>query len=109
MLEPGKIYVGTEIRLTAEFKDSAGTAIDPDTVTFKTFSPSRTEASFVYGTDSEVQKASTGNYTADIVPDEAGRWFVRWETTGTGKVITLEDNFIVRKSVFVDDPLADYC
>ena len=109
MLEPGKIYVETELRLTAAFTDSSGTAVDPDTVTFKTFSPSRTSASYVYGTDSEVQKASTGNYTADITPDQAGRWSFRWETTGTGKKIALEGDFIVQKSVFFADPLADYC
>jgi len=109
MLEPGKIYVETELRLTAAFTDSSGTAIDPDTVTFKTMSPSRDDATYVYGTDSEVQRASAGNYTADIIPTEAGRWHFRWETTGTGKVIKLEGDFVVKKSAFFDDPLTDYC
>lgn len=109
MLEPGKLYVETEVRLTATFTDSNGNATDPDTVTFLTYSPSGETSTYVYGTDSEVQKASTGNYTADIVPDEAGRWRFRWKTTGTGKVIALEGEFIVQKSAFFDDPVTDYC
>jgi hypothetical protein len=109
MLEPGKIYVETELRLTASFVNSSGVAVDPDTVTFKTHSPSGDDATYVYGTDSEVQKASTGNYTADIVPTEAGRWRFRWKTTGTGTVIALEGDFIVKKSAFFDDPQTDYC
>jgi hypothetical protein len=109
MLAPGTIYVETELRLTAAFTDSDGVGIDPDTVTFKTFSPSGAEATYVYGTDDEVQRESAGNYTADIVPDEAGRWHIRWKTTGTGKVIAIEDDFIVRKSAFFDDPFTDYC
>lgn len=109
MLEPGKIYVETELRLTASFTDSDGDPVDPDTVTFKTCSPSGTKAAYVFGTDSEVQKASVGNYTADIVPDKAGRWHIRWETTGTGATVAIEDNFVVKKSAFFDDPLTDYC
>jgi hypothetical protein len=109
MLEPGIIYVETELRLTAAFTDSDGTAIDPDTVTFSIFSPSGGETAYVYGTDDEVQKASTGNYTADVVPDEAGRWHFRWKTTGTGTRIALEGDFIVRRSAFFDDNLTDYC
>jgi hypothetical protein len=102
MLAPGKYYINTEIRLTASFVDSAGDAVDPDTVTFKTYSPSGQIASYVFGTDSAVQKASTGNYTADITPDKAGRWFYRWETTGTGTVLALEGNLIVQASPFFD-------
>jgi len=109
VLEPGKIYVETELRLTASFTDSDGDPVDPDTVTFKTCSPSGNKAAYVFGTDSEVQKASVGNYTADIVPDKAGRWHFRWETTGTGKAVKLEGDFVVKKSAFFDDPLTDYC
>ena len=109
MLAPGKYYNGTEIRLTIAFTDSSGDAVDPDTVTFSTFSPCSTKADYVYGTDSEVQKASTGNYTADISPDESGRWYYRWETTGTGKKIVKEGSFVIQDSKFVDFPPCDYC
>lgn len=102
MLAPGKNYINTEIRLTASFVDSDGDAVDPDTVTFKTYSPQGLVASYVYGTDSEVQKASTGNYTADVTPDKAGRWHFRWETTGTGTVLALEGDFIIQRSPFFD-------
>lgn len=102
MLEPGKYFNGTEIRLTIAFTDDDGDFVDPDTVTFKTCSPSGVISSYVYGTDSEVQKASTGNYTADISPDQGGRWFYRWESTGTAKKLAKEGNFVVQLSPFID-------
>jgi hypothetical protein len=100
MLAPGKIYYGTVLRLTATFVDGDGTATNPDTVTLKTYSPSGTETSYVYGTDAEMQRPATGSYTGDITPDEPGRWFYRWETTGDGTTITNEGAFNVQDSPF---------
>jgi hypothetical protein len=103
MIEPGRYFIGGEVRITASFVDSSGDPVDPDTVTFRTCSPNNTKASYVYGTDSEVQKTSTGNYTADFTPDKAGRWFYRWETTGTGTKIAIEaGDLIVQRSPFFD-------
>jgi hypothetical protein len=109
MLEPGKYYPETEIRLTVSFTNSAGTAIDPATVTFETWSPSGFVSTYVYLTDSAVTKLSTGNYAADIVPGEAGRWHYRWKTSGAGTVIVQEGDFIIQNSKFVDSPAWDYC
>jgi len=108
MLTPGKFYVNTELRLEASFETDDGTAVDPDTVKFRTYAPSGAKATYTYGDDSEVQRTSTGNYTADIVPDEAGRWHYRWETTGTGTKIALEGDFIIQQSAFFDDPYPAY-
>ena len=55
-----------------------------------------------------MQRLSAGHYSADIVPDESGRWHYRWETTGTGKAITLEGSFLVQRSVFYDTAFTDY-
>lgn len=109
MLAPGKIYINTELRLTVTFRDDDGTLVDPDTVVIRTMSPCGTEATYTYATDDEVQKSSTGIYTADITPDEAGRWHFRWQTTGTGKTTALEGDFIVQNSVFYDWCCPDYC
>ena len=105
---PGKYYVNTVVRLTVNFEEDDGDDVDPTTVTFKTMSPSWVETSYVYGTDDEVQKASVGNYTADVTPDEAGRWRFRWETTGTGTTIAVEGDFLVQYSAFYDDVFSDY-
>ena len=102
-LTPGKYYVNTSMRLTMAFEDEDGNDVDPSTVTFKTCSPSGVEASYVYTTDDELLRASEGHYTVDIAPDEAGRWFFRWETTGTGTTIAIEGDFLVQDSPFYQD------
>lgn len=102
MLEPGKKYVNTSLRLTVTFVDSDGDPVDPDTVTFKTCSPCRQTASYVYDTDDEVGRSGVGLYYADIVPDKAGRWFFRWETTGAGTSLATEGDFLIQSSPFFD-------
>jgi len=108
MRTPGKFYVNTVMRLEATFENDDGTAVDPDTVKFRTYAPSGATATYTYGDDDEVQRESTGNYTADITPDEAGRWHYRWETTGTGTTIALESDFLIQESAFFDPPGHNY-
>jgi hypothetical protein len=107
-LAPGKYYVNTVMRLTSHFENDAGTDVDPSTVTFKLRSPSGVETSLVYGTDSDIGKSSVGDYYADFTPDEAGRWFYRWESTGTGTTIATEGNFLIQYSPFYDTFGSDY-
>jgi hypothetical protein len=106
MLKNGRLYPNTVLQLTIAFTDTDGVAVDPDTVVFKLCSPCGVITSYTYGTDSEIQKASTGNYTADVTPDRGGRWFFRWETTGP--VFATEDSFIVINSPFYDTCCEDY-
>jgi len=62
----------------------ASVATDPTAITFEARSPvTGTITSYVYGTDAELVKVSTGNYTVDIALSEPGRWWIRWEGTGT--------------------------
>lgn len=103
MLYPGKIWPETTLRITVSFTDENGDVVDPATVTFSTYTPSGTATSYVYGTDAEVGKSSTGNYYADIVPGESGRWRFRWVTTGTGTALATEGNFAVQASPFAGD------
>lgn len=104
MLAPGRIYPGAVLAITASFAAEDDSAIDPDTVTFKTFSPCYGVTSYVYGTDAEVIRTGIGVYRAEFSPDRAGRWHYRWETTGTGAVTVSEGDFIVQYSPFVDQP-----
>ena len=108
MLTPGKYYINTVMRLTVNFQNDSAADVDPTTVTFKTMSPSGTETSYVYLTDSEIQKESVGDYYADITPDEAGRWFFRWVTTGTGTTIAIEGDFLVQDSAFFQNDARGY-
>jgi hypothetical protein len=111
MLTPGRLYPGSPIRLTTIFTNSADTEIDPTTVSFRLFTPSRSEftgSPFVYGTDDEVGKSSTGNYYADVTPDESGRWYYRWESTGSGTTIAEEGFFLVQWSPFYEPTSTAY-
>ena len=103
MLEPGRTYINSEKRIRVRFTDEDGDAVNPTTVTIRTMDPTGAEETYVYGTDSEVQRESTGNYLADITPDSAGRWYYRWQTTGTGTTTAMEGSFLVQDSIFYQD------
>lgn len=103
MLYPGRINQGTTLRVAANFQNSADADIDPTTVTFKLFSPSAGTTSYVYGTDAEISKDSTGDYYIDVTPTEAGRYVYRWVTTGTNQNLAVEGNFVVTASPFYDE------
>jgi hypothetical protein len=105
---PGPRYINSPLSERVQFQNDSGTDVDPTTVIFKTCSPSGVAASYVYGTDGEVEKESVGDYVATVTPDEAGRWFFRWESTGTDKTIALEGTFLIQTSVFFDSPFTDY-
>lgn len=98
MLAPGRLYIDGELRLTATFRDEDAALVDPDTVTFETYSPCNVRTTYVYTTDEEVTRLSAGSYAADITPDEAGRWRFRWVTTEPGSAI--EGDFLVQESPF---------
>jgi hypothetical protein len=109
MLNPGRIYVGTPVRLTINLTDTGCDPVDPDTVLIKVKSPCGTITTYTYGTDTEVGRTSAGLYTADITPDDGGRWHYRWETTGTETTVTQEGNILVQYSPFTDRSLeSDY-
>ncbi len=110
MLAPGKTYVGSPRVLTVNFTDASGNDYDPEVVTLRVMDPCGTETSYVYGTDSEVVRVDSGNYTATIRPDRGGRWLRRWEAQ-TDDVIELADEgeFLVQYSRFEDPAWAwDY-
>jgi hypothetical protein len=78
--------VGDEVKLKGEFTDDDGNAQDPTTVTFAFLAPSASSATeYVYGTDAEVVKESTGVYYVNLGVTEAGTWRWRFYSTGTGK------------------------
>lgn len=106
MLKNGRTYPGNPMQLTVTLVDDSGNAIDPDTVIFKTYDPCGRKTSYVYGTDDEVSRSSAGVYAAEIAPDKAGRWNIRWETTGPK--FAKEDSFIVLTSPFFDNCCEDY-
>lgn len=107
--KPGRYYVNSPLRLTVNFQDDSGNDTDPSTIQIRVMAPSGVETTYVYLTDDEVQQTDSGDYTADITPDEPGRWLFRWETTGSGTTVATEGDFLVQYSRFEDTwPNSDY-
>jgi hypothetical protein len=102
MLTPGRNYPGTAIRLAVNFQNNGETDIDPATVTLKVRSPDGGITTFLYGTDAALVRLNTGDYLLDYVPDRAGKWHYRWETTGAGQTIAIEGIFYVQASPFTE-------
>lgn len=85
---------GDRVRISTAFTDSDGTAFDPNTVTAKYLDPSSNTTTYVYGTDAELVKDSTGNYHVDIYVDEIGRWHYRFEgTDSSGNEQGADENY----------------
>lgn len=96
-LAPARHPVGDTITLAVQFTDADYADIDPTTVTFKLFSPDGTvKATYVYGTDAELEKDSTGDYHVEVTPDEPGRWTYHWITTGTHRATKVQGRFVVQ-------------
>lgn len=91
--------VGDSPRLKGTFTDAAGAVVDPATVTFKIKNPYGTITTYVYGTDAQLVKLSTGIYYVDFDVTIAGTWFYRFSSTGTGKAAD-EAEFTVEESEF---------
>ena len=101
-LVPGRIYVESTVRIPVNYTDAGGDDTDPDTVTFKLYSPSGQITTYVYNTDVEINRSSAGDYFVDVVPTEAGRWMYRWVSTGTFKASAVEGTFVVQASPFFE-------
>ncbi len=76
-----------------------GAATNPTTVTAKVTKPDGTTDAYVYGTDSELTRPSTGNYELeldlDYDTDAVGIWYIQWRGTGACKVVE-ESSLTVR-------------
>jgi hypothetical protein len=78
--------LGDKVRVSGAFTlVSSGAAVDPDTVSLIVTDPDGLETTYVYLTDAEVVKDSTGNYHADISASAPGTWYYRWLSTGNGQ------------------------
>jgi uncharacterized protein YfaS (alpha-2-macroglobulin family) len=76
---------GDLVRATGVFKNAADVAIDPTTVRFKFTKPNGVQTTYLYLTDVQLVRDSTGNYHVDISADLPGEWYYRWESTGNGQ------------------------
>jgi len=75
--------IGQVVQLKATFKNLATALVDPTTVALAFIDPSGNTTTVTYAM-AEITKASTGVYTYNLTLDEAGTFYYRWYSTGTG-------------------------
>ncbi len=104
MLTPGKIYIGSSVRLTAHIYDLNDTDQDPSTVTCEVMDPRGTVTTYTYGTDAAMSQSSVGDYYLDLNPDQSGTWFFRWKGADSvsNYVVVEEGQFRVQYSPVAD-------
>jgi hypothetical protein len=85
--------IGDLVPVSATFKNAAGAATDPTTITFKLQKPDATLTTYVYPTDAQLVKDSVGVYHVDVPLAAAGVWYYRFE--GTGAVAATEDGVLI--------------
>jgi hypothetical protein len=73
--------LGQKVRCIVNFKVN-NILTDPTAVTCKVMNPSKQIDTYVFGTNGELVKDSTGIYHLDVVVDEKKQWNVRFEGTG---------------------------
>lgn len=99
MSEIATFEVGDLVRCAGVFRDVAGALTDPATINFKYKKPDGTIVTYVYGTNGQLVKDSTGNYHVDVDANAAGTWFYRFYSTGNAQAAD-EDEFRVLVSQF---------
>jgi hypothetical protein len=72
-----------------------GVPTDPTTITAKVRTPAGVTTPYVYGSDAEVVRVSTGVYRIDISAAQSGLYHVKWVGVGTAEAVE-EDSFFVR-------------
>lgn len=70
---------------------------DPTAVTFKIKNPNKSVTTYIYLTDAELTKTTTGQYKTTLVLNLAGEYSYRWEGTGAAPGVA-EDTIKISRS-----------
>jgi hypothetical protein len=77
---------GDVVRCRGEFRDVNGTLADPAVIKFRFTSPGADVVEYVYLTDDELTKVSTGIYLVELdTTGKPGTWHYRFFSTGNGQ------------------------
>lgn len=87
------------VRLTAEFRNTAGALADPDSVRVRTRDPSAIFDVKVSDIDAELVHDGLGLFHYDVAAIESGNWRYRWQGTGAVTAVA-EGQFTIAESEF---------
>ncbi len=89
---------GQIVRITANFKNEAGTLADPTSVYFR-YKALNATTEHQYGVGVQITKASTGIYYIELdTTAYFGELSYRWYSTGTGQTTHSTDTIEVEKA-----------
>lgn len=74
--------LGNTIRLKVTFTNDAGVPVDPTAVVLRIIPPDQVEQTKHYPTPTDITRLSTGIYIYDLVDNEVGNYFYRFEGSG---------------------------
>lgn len=90
--------VGDLVRVSAVFKNAAGTATDPTATSIKIRKPDGVVTTLVFGVDGALIRDSAGTFHTDISITMKGEWIHKF--IGTGAVQAVEEkNFLAKPSL----------
>ena len=87
------VVQGNQPLLNVLFTDKNGVPTDPTTVKFKITDPTGVETTYVYLTDAQLVKDSTGAYHVAWPFTMGGEWAYRFE--GTGAVMAAAQSTVI--------------
>lgn len=95
------VLIGNIIKVQAIFKDANGDVQDPAVVQVRRLEPGAgSPTAYVYGTDSEVERASKGvYYILNDTTAKPGTWQFVWNSSGTYQAAG-ETEFTVAEDYF---------
>lgn len=95
-----KFPEGNLVHLESEFRDAAEALFNPTVVKISITTPAGDTTEYVYGTNVELIRSSTGIYYINVnTTDKPGRWRYRWWSTGTGQASSSNKIFDVVANV----------
>ena len=86
--------IGNYVRLTVEFRDAAGTLVDPTSVECRVRAPAPAPVTLT----PQAARSSLGTYIAEVLVDRCGIWAFRAVASGA-VVAAVEGTFEVAPSV----------
>jgi hypothetical protein len=84
------VYIeGQTIQFRASFTDKDGVATDPTQIQVTILEPDGTSTNYLYNTDPEVIKESTGVYYINRPANQQKKWRHRWQ--GDGAILAVAE------------------
>ncbi|MBL4763501.1 MAG: hypothetical protein JKY93_12495 [Gammaproteobacteria bacterium] len=87
--------IGDLHRASITFSGLDGAPADPTTISFLMREPDGEITTFIYGTDAELVKDSTGRYHVDFTYQQSGRHFLKWTGTGAVELAESVETYVV--------------